>query len=192
MSTWAPRLALVVVLGCTFVYFLGAGSRTFARSGDDDIGVLWAQISFMWTGAVATLVLGLYIPIHLYNGIAALAVLAFSLTLYELARRAVRSRNLYVAWSGSVPDSVCNEGPYAYIRHPIYASYILAFLAVFIAMPMIVTAAVLVFNVVLFTHAALSDERSLLSGALATDYAQYKKRTGMFFPRIFRPASAAA
>jgi protein-S-isoprenylcysteine O-methyltransferase Ste14 len=38
----------------------------------------------------------------------------------------------------------------------------------------------------LFVHAALSDERALTSGAFAAEYAQYKKRTGMFLPRIAR------
>lgn len=82
------------------------------------------------------------------------------------------------------PDALCDKGPYAYIRHPIYASYVLAFLAVLVAMPTLITLAVFVFNAGLFTHAALSDERSLAAGTLATEYAQYKKRTGMFLPRI--------
>ena len=192
MTTWAPRLALVLVLGCTFVHFLLAGSRTFASSGDDDTAAWWAEISFIWTGAAGTLILGLNVPIHLYNGIASLFVLACSLALYEWARHIVWGRKFHVAWSGDVPHAVCAEGPYAYIRHPIYASYILAFLAVLIAMPTVVTAIVFAFNVVLFTHAALSDERSLRSGALADDYGEYRKRTGMFLPRIVRSVSAAA
>ncbi len=186
MSAWAPRIGLLLVLGCTFVYFLGAGARTFTRSGEDDAGATWAQISFMWTGALATLFLGLYVPIRLYNGIGAAAVLLCSLALYEWARRAVWGRSFHVAWSGNAPDSLCDEGPYAYVRHPIYAAYMLAFLAVFIAMPTIPTAIVLAFNVGLFTHAALSDERSLESSSLADEYAQYKKRTGMFFPRVIK------
>lgn len=159
MSAWAPRLGLVLVLGCSFVYFLGAGSRTVTRSGEDDTGALWAQISFMWTGAAATLFLGLYVPIRLYNGIASAAVLLCSLALYEWARRVVWGRNFYLAWSGNVPDSVCEDGPYAYLRHPIHTAYILAFLAVLIAMPTIPTVVVFAFNVALFTHAAVSDER---------------------------------
>jgi protein-S-isoprenylcysteine O-methyltransferase Ste14 len=95
-------------------------------------------------------------------------------------------RSFYIAWSGDVPDALCDRGPYAYIRHPIYASYIFAFLAVLVAMPTLITFAVFVFNAVLFTHAALSDERSLASGTFAADYAEYKKRTGMFVPRVFR------
>jgi protein-S-isoprenylcysteine O-methyltransferase Ste14 len=181
-----PRLLLLVVLGCTFVYFLGAGGRKFTRSGADVSGAAFAQLSFIWSGAAATIILGLYVPIRIYNGIGSLAVLLCSLTLYEWARHTISGRSFYVAWSGNTPDALCDQGPYVYIRHPIYASYILAFLAVLVAMPTLITLAVLVCNAGLFVHAALSDKRGLTSGAFAAEYAQYKKRTGMFLPRIAR------
>ena len=181
-----PRLILVVVLGCSFAYFVGAGARTFTSSGTDDTGALWAQVSFGFSGALVTIWLGLVVPIRLYNGLAASAILVCSLALYEWSRHTIRGRSFYIAWSGDVPDALCDRGPYAYIRHPIYASYILAFLALLAAMPTLITVAVFVFNAGLFTHAALSDERSLASGTFAADYALYKKRTGMFLPRIVR------
>jgi len=140
----------------------------------------------MVTGALATIWQGLLVPIRLYNGLAAISILACSLALYEWARHVVWGRKFYIAWSGSVPDALCDQGPYAYIRHPIYASYILAFLAVLVALPTLLTLAAFVFNVGLFTHAALSDERSLATGTFGADYARYKKRTGMFLPRLVR------
>jgi protein-S-isoprenylcysteine O-methyltransferase Ste14 len=181
-----PRLILIVALGCSFAYFLGAGARTFTSSGTDDAGALWAQISFGFTGAATAIFLGLFVPIRLYNALASITVLICSLTLYEWARHAIWGKSFYIAWSGDVPEALCDRGPYAYVRHPIYASYILAFLAVLVAMPTLVTLAVFVFNAGLFTHAALSDERSLASGPFAADYALYKKRTGMFLPRLVR------
>jgi protein-S-isoprenylcysteine O-methyltransferase Ste14 len=182
-----PRLIFLVVLGCSFVYFLAAGSRTFTSSPTDDLGVLWAQISLMWTGAVTSMILGLIVvPIGVYNGIASAAVLVCSLALYEWARHVIWGRSFYIAWSGYVPDALCDQGPYAYIRHPIYASYLLAFLAMLVAMPGSITLVVFVFNVGLFTHAARSDERSLASSTFGTEYAEYRKRTGMFLPRIVR------
>ena len=181
-----PRLIFSVVLGCSFAYFLGAGGRTFTRSASDDSGVAWAQISFMWTGALTTIWLGLNVPIRVYNAVGSIVILVCSLSLYEWARHVIWGRSFYVAWSGDVPEALCDAGPYAYIRHPIYASYILAFLAVLVAMPTLLTLAVFAFNAVLFTHAALSDERSLASGTFGAEYAQYKKRTGMFLPRIVR------
>jgi protein-S-isoprenylcysteine O-methyltransferase Ste14 len=60
-----------------------------------------------------------------------------------------------------VPDFVCNSGPYQFVRHPIYGSYILAFLAALVAMPSLITLACFLLNVSLFAHAARSDERSL-------------------------------
>jgi protein-S-isoprenylcysteine O-methyltransferase Ste14 len=181
-----PRVIFVVMLGCSFAYFLVAGQRTFTSSGTDDAGAFWAQISFGFTGAGATIFLGLFVPIRLYNALASIALLICSLTLYEWARHVIWGRSFYIAWSGSVPDALCDQGPYAHIRHPIYASYILAFLAVLVAMPTLITLAVFVFNAGLFTHAAFSDERSLASGTFAADYALYKQRTGIFLPRIFR------
>jgi protein-S-isoprenylcysteine O-methyltransferase Ste14 len=181
-----PRLILIVVLGCSFVYFLAAGARTFTSSGTDDAGALWAQISFGFTGAATAIFLGLYVPIRLYNALASIGVLICSLTLYEWARHVISGRSFYIAWSGDVPAALCDQGPYAYVRHPIYASYILAFLAMLVAMPTLVTLAVLVFNAGLFTHAALSDERSLGSGTFAAEYVLYRKRTGMFLPRVAR------
>jgi protein-S-isoprenylcysteine O-methyltransferase Ste14 len=181
-----PRLILIVVLGCSFAYFLGAGARTFTSSGTDDAGALWAQISFMGTGALTTIWLGLLVPIRLYNGLASIAILLCSLALYEWARHVIWGRSFYIAWSGDVPEALCDRGPYVYIRHPIYASYILAFLAELAAIPTPITLAVFIFNAGLFTHAAWSDERSLASGSFGADYAQYKKRTGMFVPRVFK------
>jgi protein-S-isoprenylcysteine O-methyltransferase Ste14 len=181
-----PQLIFVVVLGCAFAYFLVAGARTFARSGEDDFGALWAQISFMFTGAATALYLGVKVQIRVYNSIASVAVLVGALTLYEWARSTIRERGFYVAWSGNVPAALCDHGPYAYVRHPIYASYILAFLALLVAMPGFVTLAVFAFNLALFSPAARSDERSLASGAFAAEYALYKQRTGMFLPRIVR------
>lgn len=181
-----PRLIVIVVLGCSFAYFLGAGARTFASSGTDDVGAIWAQISFGFTGALPTIALGLVLPLRLYNALGALAILLCSLTLYEWTRHTIWGRRFYIAWSGDVPEALCDQGPYAYVRHPIYASYILAFLAVLVAMPTLITLAAFVFNAGLFTHAALSDERSLAAGTFAADYARYKKRTGMFLPRLVR------
>jgi protein-S-isoprenylcysteine O-methyltransferase Ste14 len=182
-----PQLIFLLVLGGTFIHFMMAGVRTFAPSIDDDRAAGWAQFSFQLTGTLLTWFLGLYIPVHLYNGIAAAVLLVCSLALYEWTRHVIWGRRFPLAWSDNVPESLCEEGPYGYIRHPIYVSYILAFLAVLVALPTLITLAVFAFNTALFTHAAFSDERTLRASPLAADYARYKARTGMFFPRIAMP-----
>ena len=81
-----------------------------------------------------------------------------------------------------MPETLCDEGPYRYIRHPIYLSYVLAFLAVLIALPHWITALSFLLNFALSVGAARSDERVLAGSALAADYAAYRERTGMFLP----------
>ena len=78
---------------------------------------------------------------------------------------------------------MCASGPYAFVRHPVYLSYMLAFLAMPVAFPMIATATIFLFNVALYVHAARDDERSLAASELGEAYADYRQRTGMFVPR---------
>jgi protein-S-isoprenylcysteine O-methyltransferase Ste14 len=179
------QVILVLALGYVFVHFLAAGSRTFTQGGDDDVGSILAQVSFGFTGAAPALFVGLFVvPINLGNGITAAVLLVCALALYEWARHVIWGHNFYLAWSGCAPDALVDEGPYAYIRHPIYTSYILAFLAVLVAMPILPMLLIFILNAALFAHAAMSDERHLMSSALAAEYAEYKRRTGVFLPRI--------
>jgi protein-S-isoprenylcysteine O-methyltransferase Ste14 len=177
-----PLFLLLVTLG--FTYFMLAGARTFERDDSDDLGSGLGQFSFLCTGALATWFLGRGVVIHLWNGVGALVLLACALLLYEWARRTIRHRRFHIAWSGDVPDALCEAGPYRHVRHPVYLSYMLAFLAMTIALPMIWTVVILLFNVALFTHAGFSEERAIAESPLAEDYAGYRKRVGMFLPRL--------
>jgi len=179
-----PRIILLVGLAGAFVHFLYAGGRTFTISQNDDAGAGWAQVSFIVTGTLAVGVLGARTLIRPLNGVASALILACSLALYEWARHVIFGRGFSIAWSERVPDSVCNVGPYRYVRHPIYGSYVLAFLAAFVAMPSAMMLAVLLFNVGLWAHAARSDERDLEQSALAADYTDYKRAVGILFPRL--------
>jgi protein-S-isoprenylcysteine O-methyltransferase Ste14 len=180
------ELALLAAFVLAFTHFLYGGARTFKWSDGDELAAGMAQLSFLVTGAIATFALAFDTRIGTWNGLAALTLLLLSVSLYEWARRTIRERGFHIAWSGDVPDSVCDEGPYALIRHPVYLSYMLAFLALAVAMPRWETAAILVFNAALFTHAAMSDERSLAGSPLDEAYARYKRSTGMLFPRLWR------
>jgi len=74
-------------------------------------------------------------------------------------------------------------GPFAYVRHPIYALSTLLMLcsAIIIATsPMVVLAAV---NLVLVNLKARNEERHLLA-THGEPYALYLRRTGRFFPRL--------
>jgi protein-S-isoprenylcysteine O-methyltransferase Ste14 len=57
-----------------------------------------------------------------------------------------------------------------------------------IALPHWATALSFLANLTVFAFTARNDERVLAASPLAADYAAYRERTGMFFPR-FSPAT---
>ena len=79
---------------------------------------------------------------------------------------------------------MCEAGPYRYVRHPFYLSYMVAFVGVAVAFPSLIVVAVCLINVGLFVYMAVDDERLLLGSALGADYRHYKVRVGMFLPRL--------
>jgi len=176
--------AYLFVLGLSFYYFVLAGARTFEVNPGDETPSGIAQFSFLITGTLGTLFLNFRNPLPFGNAIASAALLLAALSIYEWARRTVRDRRFHLAWTGDVPEAVCDQGPYRHIRHPFYSSYILAFVAVAVAYPGPISLAILLLNVVLFVHAAVTDERDLANSELAPDYAAYRTRTGMFLPRF--------
>jgi protein-S-isoprenylcysteine O-methyltransferase Ste14 len=184
ISSLAP-IALALCFVVVFTYFAFAGGQAFEYDADiDALPALLGQSTFLCTGALAAFVFGRWTTIPLLNGAVAMGLLVAGIALYEWARRTIRGRKFHLAWTGDVPDAVCENGPYARVRHPIYLAYMLAFLALLVAMPGWPTAAIFLFNLVLFGQAALGDERSLAKSPLAAEYLAYKRRVGMFVPRL--------
>jgi protein-S-isoprenylcysteine O-methyltransferase Ste14 len=179
-----PHLVLLFFLGGVFVHFLLAGARTFHyRSGDAGLGAAIAQGTFFFGGVIPVWWLGLYQPIHLVNGIAAALVWLSSVALYEWARHTIWGRRFGLAGGEHVPDELCEAGPYRWVRHPLYISYLIAYLAAFIALPHWITALMFLVNCVLMVLAARGDERQIAESPLAAAYASYRQRAGMFVPR---------
>jgi len=179
------HLVLLFFLGGVFLHFIQAGARTFHfESGDAGPGAAIGQGMFMFGGVIPIWFLGLYRPIHLPNGVAAAFILVLSIGLYEWARAAIWGRRFGVALGEHVPEALCQSGPYRYVRHPIYLAYMLAFLAAAVALPHWSTAVLLAANIALFAYAAITDERAIAGSAIAADYASYRDRAGMFWPRF--------
>jgi len=180
-----PHFVLLFFLGGAFLHFLLAGARTFYSNNLATESAGWiGELSFGMSGTAAVWFLGLHRQIGLSNGIAAAALLLTSLGLYEWTRHTIRGRRFGCGWGTHVPDELCEAGPYRSVRHPIYLAYMLAFLANLVAIPHWLTALSFAGNVALFTYAARSDETGIATSAIAADYAAYRKRVGMFWPKL--------
>jgi protein-S-isoprenylcysteine O-methyltransferase Ste14 len=183
------NVALVLHLGVAlwvvtpFLYFLTAGAKTFTVPALRDGGAQLGQYSFV-SVMICVLLLGFYQSLVWYQALCGAGLALSSLVLYEWTRRTVIDRNFYTGLGGEVPTAVCDAGPYRFVRHPFYLSYIVAFLGALVALPSLVTAVVCVLDIALFIYMAVDDERVLLRSGLAGDYQLYRKRVGMFLPRF--------
>jgi len=102
--------------------------------------------------------------------------------LFWWAISASRRARLRFAFDHENPHSLVTGGPYRYLRHPFYTSYLmfwsgwaLASWSAWAAIP------VLAF-VVIYVKAARKEEKQFSQTALAREYDAYRKRTGFLLP----------
>lgn len=179
--TTALRLVFLFWMMCPFLHFMTAGANTFTVPKLRDNGALLGQISFI-SGLGCVLGMGLFYVLWVPPAICGAALALGALLLYEWSRRTVIERNFYVGLSGEVPDAVCGAGPYRFVRHPFYLSYMLAFVAVAVAFPSFIVGIICLLNIALFVYMAFDDERVLLGSKLAAHYRVYRATAGMFVP----------
>jgi len=114
-----------------------------------------------------------------------IALMAASYLLFWWAIRASRAATLLLAFDPGNPLSFVSSGPYRYVRHPFYVSYTIfwggwaiAVWSVWAVLPFLVMLGV-------YVSAARDEERKFSLTGMAADYADYRRRTGFFFPRLF-------
>jgi len=116
---------------------------------------------------------------------AGVVALAGSMMLFWWTVRTTRHHKFPVAYTEDDPGMICTSGPYAYVRHPFYLSYIVFWFA---------TAAIAggwqwvtaVFLAAWYAGIARGEERRFRSSALAAAYAGYQRLTGMLLPYPFK------
>ncbi len=82
-----------------------------------------------------------------------------------------------------ISPRLLKRGPYRFIRHPFYLSYNLTWIAGFIATVWWPLAAFALVMAALYERFAIEEERALLSGDMAKEYAAYKRGTGKYLPK---------
>lgn len=81
------------------------------------------------------------------------------------------------------PRHIVTWGAYQHIRHPFYASFLLAFAAAFLLCPQWGTLATLICGFTVLNATAAREERRLSNSEFGEEYGRYMKRTGRFLPK---------
>ncbi|WP_240229672.1 methyltransferase family protein [Devosia lacusdianchii] len=106
-----------------------------------------------------------------------------SLALFWAAIKASRTARLRFAFDDQPPHSLVTIGPYQYVRHPFYTSYLLFWIGWAIATWSLWSVLPLIIVATLYVLAARMEERLFATTALADEYAAYRQRAGLFWPR---------
>jgi protein-S-isoprenylcysteine O-methyltransferase Ste14 len=123
-------------------------------------------------------------PIQRNGHIAGIAILMLSCVLFNWAVRTNRKQPLSLAFSSDLPARLVVDGPYGYVRHPVYTAYLLTFAAPLITFLDPVLIASFLAPLFIYVRAARHEEGKFNQGDLGELYVRYQSQTGMFLPRI--------
>jgi protein-S-isoprenylcysteine O-methyltransferase Ste14 len=119
-----------------------------------------------------------------FTALNAVAVLlaAGSVALLFLALGTHRTPLALWHQENDAPESIVMHGAYARIRHPFYASFLLAFLAACCMFPHLGTVLPLCYAAVRLNATAAREERRLGASEFGAAYQDYVARSGRFLP----------
>jgi protein-S-isoprenylcysteine O-methyltransferase Ste14 len=147
-----------------------AGARVIAASSVASLVILLA-LTWLVSQPLAAQLAGLVIQL-------ASAALFFS------AIAASRAARLRFVFDKEHPQSLVEQGPYRYVRHPFYVSYTIFWFGWAVATWSIWAIPCVVLLTWLYVAAARLEERNFEASPLSAAYAGYKARTGFFIPRL--------
>jgi protein-S-isoprenylcysteine O-methyltransferase Ste14 len=186
--------ASLIVLICNFIA-IGLLPLLFFRR-DGSCNLRWMATGAPFFVAPVILVLGFVGAIKLpaQGGEAALSIMqgiAVVLAVVSIALIAMTvgtHRVPLALWhqDNDAPVQIVTWGPYKYLRHPFYTSFLLAFAAAVFAFPHWLTIACLIYGIVALTVTARGEEKRLAESEYGEEYRQYMSVSGRFFPRLIR------
>jgi protein-S-isoprenylcysteine O-methyltransferase Ste14 len=121
---------------------------------------------------------------HSGRGLLATLLYCSSLVLFWWAVYANREKPLSAVFSPDLPMHFVSHGPYTWIRHPFYTSYLLTWLAGVVATGDLWLLSTVLVMVTIYWKAAILEERKFFQSALASLYVAYRSRTGLFAPSL--------
>ncbi len=117
-------------------------------------------------------------PVLLWSG--GLVILGGGVILHGWSRKV---RQLHASsWTMTETHKLVMNGPYSWIRHPSYLSYVLSFIGLVLMMPSVLTVILLV-GIPGYYTAAMREEQLLISH-FGNDYRNYMMKTGRFIPKL--------
>ena len=123
-------------------------------------------------------------PVTDWRAAAGFCLHLLAIALFGWAVLATRRARPAMAFAEDRPELVFRSGPYATIRHPFYTAYLLFWLGCAIATSSLILFLVFLSLAVIYTTAALGEERNFSRSAISDEYESFRKATGFFWPKL--------
>jgi protein-S-isoprenylcysteine O-methyltransferase Ste14 len=182
----AAGLLAPVVLGASgfvcFAAFVWGVKSHFRRTGRIPNGTKLISVLSL-SGFIA---FSLHLALGRPNGVWQFALFLFvlSLGLFSWTVLTTKKNPPTLAFDDDKPAFLLSSGPYRYVRHPFYLSYILFWTGTATAfsglLPWLVPAVMLA----VYRQAASREEKKFAQSEFASAYERYRERAGMFFPKL--------
>lgn len=116
------------------------------------------------------------------SDIIALALLAVFMLLFWWTVAVTRSRRLTLAFSKDQPKFIYTTGPYKWVAHPFYMSYLIFWVAVAIAADTWIFCLIPAAMFILYRRAIKLEEAKFAASPVSSEYATYRARR---LPHLF-------
>ncbi len=113
---------------------------------------------------------------------ASIALIAFTIGVHRVPLALWHQDN-------DAPKSIVTHGPYAWVRHPFYTSFLIALFGVVVACPQVGTLGCFLYGVVVLSLTARREERRLSASDFGAEYREYMKEVGRLLPFLGKAAS---
>lgn len=179
------KIIITVSVTLNFILFIAGAFIVFERgpANSSKLSVISYCILLAMVGSLA----GLITSGTLTNAtsILALSCTLLSLILFIQCFKITRLKTkLTPIFSSDIPSAILQRGPYKYIRHPFYTSYMLTFFGSAVASSLWWCYAIALFSFILYNHASQFEEAKFEKSELASQYKNYRTSAGRFIPRL--------
>ena len=166
-----------------FFWMIAGATRVFTRTPGDLVNARGFGVGLSIWGPLASIQLATQPPA--WQSAVGVAGLVAAFALFNWAAASIRGRAFSLAGHDDLPQFVHTSGPYAHVRNPFYASYILAGVSTIVMWPSRWGALVVVLAIAYYEWLARYEEGKFVKSPVAAEYAEYKSRTGRLLPRVW-------
>ena len=183
IASWEALLPAALLLGC-LASFSWSVRHFFTRPAGFTPSMKLITVSATLFGLLHLFAILSSAKVSMARSLAGSAVYLVAAALFWWAIRTSLRRPLSAAFSPDAPEHLVQSGPYRWIRHPFYTSYLLTWTAGWIVAGrwwLLLTVALMA---LIYLIASSTEEQKFLCSPLSGAYQQYRRRTGRFFPSL--------